>query len=416
MPKGRIVETDSGIEGEFTVAFYDTMQRKLRDRGWIETNDIIKSGITEGLALEIGPGPGYLGLEWLKNTEGTQLKGLDISADMISIAERNAEEYGLRNRIEYVQSSGDKTPFDNTMFDAVFTNGSLHEWAEPKNTLNEIWRVLKPGGRLMVSDIVLLKQLPDSIMKSIETYITCLSGALMKDEYIGAIEAAGFQEVGIIDETVKASIEDLKIPPAEIKEVADSKILDPACGSGAFLIKTAQILFKIKTLLFSKLNMKKEDCDIKSRIVADNLYGIDIHEGGTEISKLRLWLWLISSANNKIMIEKLPHLEYNFIVGNSLIDEIDEKLKNLKIKGFDIIITNPPYGNILTPIEKKILSLKDNLTEDIYLNFLMKISRKELNFKYAGVLCPTIWNGGNQCHLLHHSHSSDFYKTGRANP
>lgn len=153
MPKARIVETDSGIQGEFNVTMYDTMQRKLRDRGWIETNDIIKSGITEGLALEIGPGPGYLGLEWLKNTEGAQLKGLDISADMIAIAERNAEEYGLRERIEYVQSNGDKMPFDNTLFDAVFTNGSLHEWAEPKNTLNEIWRVLKPGGRVFISDL-----------------------------------------------------------------------------------------------------------------------------------------------------------------------------------------------------------------------------------------------------------------------
>ena len=153
MPKARIVETDSGIEGEATVAIYDTMQRKLRDRGWIETNDVIQSGITEGLALEIGPGPGYLGLEWLKHTEGTQLKGLDISADMIAVAERNAKEYGLTNRVEYVRSNGNKMPFADSMFDAVFTNGSLHEWADPKNTMNEIWRVLKPGGRIFISDL-----------------------------------------------------------------------------------------------------------------------------------------------------------------------------------------------------------------------------------------------------------------------
>jgi ubiquinone/menaquinone biosynthesis C-methylase UbiE len=153
MPKARIVETDSGIEGEATVAIYDTMQRKLRDRGWIETNDVIQSGITEGLALEIGPGPGYLGLEWLKHTEGTQLKGLDISADMIAVAERNAKEYGLTSRVEYVRSNGNKMPFADSMFDAVFTNGSLHEWAGPKNTMNEIWRVLKPGGRIFISDL-----------------------------------------------------------------------------------------------------------------------------------------------------------------------------------------------------------------------------------------------------------------------
>jgi ubiquinone/menaquinone biosynthesis C-methylase UbiE len=153
MTKARIIETDSGIEGEFTVAIYDIMQRRLRDRGWIETSDIIQSGITKGLALEIGPGPGYLGLEWLKNTRGTRLKGLDISPDMIAVAERNAETYGLRNRVEYVRSSGDKMPFDDTMFDAVFTNGSLHEWADPRNTMNEIWRVLKTGGRVFISDL-----------------------------------------------------------------------------------------------------------------------------------------------------------------------------------------------------------------------------------------------------------------------
>jgi ubiquinone/menaquinone biosynthesis C-methylase UbiE len=153
MPRARIVETDSGIQGEFTVAIYDDMQRRLRDRGWIETNDIINSGITEGLVLEIGPGPGYLGLEWLKNTQGTKLKGLDISADMIAMAERNAKEYGLTRRVEYIQSSGNKMPFDNNMFDAVFTNGSLHEWADPRNTFNEIWRLLKTGGRIFISDL-----------------------------------------------------------------------------------------------------------------------------------------------------------------------------------------------------------------------------------------------------------------------
>ncbi|OGP55055.1 MAG: methyltransferase type 11 [Deltaproteobacteria bacterium RBG_13_52_11] len=153
MPKTRIVETDSGIQGEFTVATYDNMQRRLRDRGWIETNDIIKSGITEGLALEIGPGPGYLGLEWLKNTRETKLKGLDISADMIAMAERNAKAYSLTRRVEYIQSSGNKMPFDNNMFDAVFTNGSLHEWSDPRNTFNEIWRVLKTGGRIFISDL-----------------------------------------------------------------------------------------------------------------------------------------------------------------------------------------------------------------------------------------------------------------------
>ena len=153
MTRPRVVETDQGIQGALTVKIYDQMQRRLRDKGWIETKDIIKSGITKGIALEIGPGPGYLGLEWLKKSQRTTLTGLDISADMISIAERNAEEYGLSERVKYLQGSGEKMPFNDEKFDAVFTNGSLHEWSDPENTFNEIWRVLKKGGRVFISDL-----------------------------------------------------------------------------------------------------------------------------------------------------------------------------------------------------------------------------------------------------------------------
>jgi ubiquinone/menaquinone biosynthesis C-methylase UbiE len=152
MTRLRIPETDQGIQGPLTVEIYDQMQRRLRDKGWIETGDITKIGITHGLALEIGPGPGYLGLEWLKNTQGTTLKGLDISADMIAVAQRNAGVYQLSDRVEYVTSSGVRLPFEDGLFDAVFTASSLHEWSEPKETLHEIWRVLKPGGRMLISD------------------------------------------------------------------------------------------------------------------------------------------------------------------------------------------------------------------------------------------------------------------------
>jgi len=77
MTKPRIIETDQGIQGEFNVEVYDSMMRNLRDRGWMETDLILKAGMRQGLALEVGPGPGYLGLEWLKKTEGTHLWTLD---------------------------------------------------------------------------------------------------------------------------------------------------------------------------------------------------------------------------------------------------------------------------------------------------------------------------------------------------
>lgn len=153
MTKPRVVETDHGIQGEFDVETYDQMLRRMRDKGWMETNLILKFGIVQGLALEVGPGPGYLGLEWLKKTSGARLKALEISPDMIRIAERNAQEYGLADRVEYVLGDGQDMPFDDNTFDSVFTNGSLHEWSQPKKVLGEIGRVLKPGGRYFISDL-----------------------------------------------------------------------------------------------------------------------------------------------------------------------------------------------------------------------------------------------------------------------
>jgi len=153
MVKPRIPETSFGITGDTETQAYDQMMRRLRDKGWMETNAIFDAGISSGLALEVGPGPGYLGLEWLKKTTDTSLRGLDISEDMIAIAERNAAEYGLEDRVTYVQGDACVMPFEDDYFNGVFTNGSLHEWAHPEAIINEIARVLKPGSNYCISDL-----------------------------------------------------------------------------------------------------------------------------------------------------------------------------------------------------------------------------------------------------------------------
>jgi len=153
MTKPRVPETDHGIQGEITVTQYDQMQCGFRDKGWMETPALLKHGMTCGQALEIGHGPGYLGLEWLKQTTSTHLVGLDISPDMQTLAGRNAQAYDLTDRTEYRLGSCDQLPFNDNTFDAIFTNGSLHEWANPCGAFDEIWRVLKPGGRYFISDL-----------------------------------------------------------------------------------------------------------------------------------------------------------------------------------------------------------------------------------------------------------------------
>jgi ubiquinone/menaquinone biosynthesis C-methylase UbiE len=153
MAKQRIPETSGGIQGADIVAAYDQMQRSLRDHGWTETSLLLKNEMTNGHSLEIGPGPGYLGLEWLKHTTGTTLTGLDISPDMQTLAKHNAQDYGLSDRTDYKLGNGDRLPFPDSSFDLVFTNGSLHEWSNPRDTFDEIGRVLKPGGRYLISDL-----------------------------------------------------------------------------------------------------------------------------------------------------------------------------------------------------------------------------------------------------------------------
>ena len=153
MLRERVPETDEGIQDGLTVEHFDVFQRSMRDRGLMETRDIIKSGIDGGTALEVGPGPGYLGLEWLKATRDTRLTGIEISPNMIKMERRNAAEYGLTGRVTYVEGNGMKMPFPDGAFDGVFSNGSLHEWEYPERVFVEIHRVLKPGGRFYVSDL-----------------------------------------------------------------------------------------------------------------------------------------------------------------------------------------------------------------------------------------------------------------------
>jgi len=153
MVRQRVIETMEGIQGAFDVAAYDRMMRKMWKRNWIETREILDAGITQGTALEISPGPGYLGLDWLLKTTDTCLVGLDISEEMLRRCRENTQREGVGDRAEYVHGDACHMPFDDDTFDAVFANGGLHEWANPVDVFNEITRVLKPGGRYCITDL-----------------------------------------------------------------------------------------------------------------------------------------------------------------------------------------------------------------------------------------------------------------------
>jgi hypothetical protein len=155
-------------------------------------------------------------------------------------------------------------------------------------------------------------------------------------------------------------------------------ILDPACGSGAFLVAAMKTLIQVYSAVFGTIKLmddgilktKLEEIEnshpslpyfIKKRIVSDNLYGIDIMEEATEIAKLRLFLALVSSANDVEELEPLPNIDFNIMAGNSLIGLI-----KVDDTAFDAV-GNSLQGNLLQSLAadnyKQILEEKNKSVE-----------------------------------------------------
>ncbi|MEA2075725.1 MAG: N-6 DNA methylase, partial [Euryarchaeota archaeon] len=133
----------------------------------------------------------------------------------------------------------------------------------------------------------------------------------------------GYKETELIKD-----IEQLFILPATtLKEIWDRiilklRVLDNACGSGAFLLAAANILFSLNKKINDKIGAENPDTTLKILILVNNLYGVDINPNGIEIAKLRLWLWLADSYEPGY-IKPLPNIDYNLRVGNSLIGYVD---------------------------------------------------------------------------------------------
>lgn len=151
MTKTRVIETTEGIQNELTVEVFDVFARTMRDKGWNGVEGMIASGVRGGDILEIGPGPGYVGLELAKKVKPKSLTGCEISAPMLRFARKNAAEYGIE--ANYVQGNAMHMPFEAESFDCVISNGSMHEWENPIDVFNEVGRVLRPGGCYCITDM-----------------------------------------------------------------------------------------------------------------------------------------------------------------------------------------------------------------------------------------------------------------------
>jgi hypothetical protein len=136
-------------------------------------------------------------------------------------------------------------------------------------------------------------------------------------------EKKGYKETELVGDIEKLFI----LPATTLEEIWKQiiqkiKVLDNACGSGAFLLTAANILFELNRRIDDKLGLGNSDIALKKWILVHNLYGVDINPSGIEIAKLRLWLWLVDSYEPE-RIEPLPNIDYNLRVGNSLIGYVD---------------------------------------------------------------------------------------------
>jgi len=200
-------------------------------------NPVALASLREGdTVLDLGSGAGFdCFLAANKVGQDGRVIGVDMTPEMIEKARENASKSDYGN-VEFRLGEIENLPLADNSVDVVISNCVINLSPDKGRVFRETFRVLKPGGRLMVSDIVLLKELPNFIKNSIEAYVGCLAGAMMRDEYLGAIRTAGFQEVRIVDETrfpigfmandptAAAVIQKEAIPPEELEEVAGSVI------------------------------------------------------------------------------------------------------------------------------------------------------------------------------------------------
>jgi SAM-dependent methyltransferase len=198
-------------------------------------NPVALASLKEGeTVLDLGSGAGFdCFLASVKVGPMGKIIGVDMTPEMVEKARENARKGNYAN-VEFRLSEIENLPAGDNSVDAVISNCVINLSPNKKRVFIETFRVLKPGGRLMISDIVLLKTLPDFIKNSIQAYVGCLSGAMLKDEYLKAVREAGFQDVKIIDETpfpaelmvsdpiAKEIIKKLEMEPKSVGEVASS--------------------------------------------------------------------------------------------------------------------------------------------------------------------------------------------------
>ncbi len=157
----------------------------------------LKKGET---VVDLGSGGGIDAFLAAKKVgEKGRVIGIDMTEEMLEKARKNAREVGAKN-VEFKLGDIEEIPLEGAVADCVISNCVINLADDKQKVFDETYRIMKKGGRLMVSDMVLLADLPDKILKSPEMQAGCIAKALKKEDYVNKIKRAGFKDVNIIKE------------------------------------------------------------------------------------------------------------------------------------------------------------------------------------------------------------------------
>jgi SAM-dependent methyltransferase len=163
-------------------------------------NPLALAGIRDGeVVVDLGCGGGMdVFLAARKVGSAGRVIGIDMTSEMLDRARAGQQNLGLTN-VEFLQSTIDRLPLSDNSVDCVISNCVINLVPDKLAVFQEILRVLKPGGRVALSDIALKQELPSEVKLSVEAYVGCISGAILIDEYRRSLEQAGFASVVVTD-------------------------------------------------------------------------------------------------------------------------------------------------------------------------------------------------------------------------
>jgi arsenite methyltransferase len=165
-------------------------------------NPVALAGLKEGeIVLDLGSGGGIdVFLASKKVGSKGRVIGVDMTKKMIKRSEQTAEKYGYNN-VEFRLGEIEDLPVEDNSVDVIISNCVINLSPNKKKVFREAYRVLKPKGRMLISDMVTEGELPSEIRKNLDAWAACIAGAMDKKEYLKTIEEVGFKKVKIVSES-----------------------------------------------------------------------------------------------------------------------------------------------------------------------------------------------------------------------